>query len=93
MSASTHAMDIRVPMGTMFSLLGFVLAGYGVISYGSERYSRSLGINVNLWWGLVILAFGLIMLLLSYRASRGNTPPAPAEPIRLDPTLPLTPAV
>jgi len=29
---------------------------------------RSLGINVNLWWGLVMLLFGIIMLVLSRRA-------------------------
>jgi len=35
-------------------------------------YEKSLGINVNLWWGLVLLAFGLVMLWLAFRAHRGG---------------------
>jgi len=60
-------LDIRIPMGLMFTILGAMVTGYGVFS---ERaiYQRSLGINVNLWWGLVLLAFGLVFLWLGRRA-------------------------
>jgi hypothetical protein len=60
------SLDLRIPMGLMFSILGLVLVGYGLVS-DKAIYARSLGINVNLWWGLVMLAFGLAMLALSAR--------------------------
>lgn len=64
-------LDIRTPIGAMFSLLGAVLAGYGVIS-DKAIYAKSLGVNVNLWWGLVMLAFGIVMLMMAKRAN-GNS--------------------
>ena len=54
-------LDLRVPIGLMFSAFGVMLAGFGLVS-DDAIYARSLGINVNLWWGLVLLAFGLVML-------------------------------
>jgi len=54
--------DIRLPVGLLFVLLGALLVCFGLAS-GKEIYQRCLGINVNLWWGLVQLAFGLVMLL------------------------------
>jgi hypothetical protein len=36
----------------------------------AELYRHSLGLNVNLWWGLVLLAFGVVMLLLG-RSGKG----------------------
>lgn len=62
-------LDVRVPIGGMFSLFGIILVVYGLVS-GEEIYQRSLGINVNLWWGIVLLLFGLAMLGLAYRAYR-----------------------
>jgi hypothetical protein len=60
-------LDLRLPIGMMFSIFGVLLAGYGLVSDGAI-YARSLGINVNLWWGLVLLAFGLVMLGFALRA-------------------------
>ncbi len=59
-------LDIRLPIGLMFSILGAVLAVYGVIA-DPTVYARSLGINVNLIWGLVLLAFGVLLLFMSRR--------------------------
>jgi hypothetical protein len=56
-------LDIRLPIGTMFLVLGGLLTVYGVIA-DKAIYERSLGINVNLWWGLSLLAFGVIMFWL-----------------------------
>jgi hypothetical protein len=66
--------DIRTPLGVMFAILGFLIAGYGLASDPSE-YQRSLGINVNLWWGVTLLVFGAVLLLLAWRACRapGNS--------------------
>ncbi|MDB5294511.1 MAG: hypothetical protein JWO31_494 [Phycisphaerales bacterium] len=71
---TTKPLDIRVPMGTMFTLYGVILAGYGLLSNGSPAYARSLGINVNLWWGSAILLFGVALLALSWHANRRHAP-------------------
>jgi hypothetical protein len=62
--------DIRLPIGMMFSVFGVLVGGYGAATRGSEMYTRhSLGINVNFWWGMVMLMFGAGMLLLARRRS------------------------
>ena len=60
--------DLRIPVGLMFTVFGLILSGVGLFG-GADLYRKSLGINMNLWWGLVLLAFGLAMLLLAFRAS------------------------
>ncbi|HET9384038.1 MAG TPA: hypothetical protein VFO67_02745 [Gemmatimonadales bacterium] len=69
------ALDLRIPIGGMFTIFGVVLIVWGLVS-DEAIYARSLGINVNLWWGLVLLVFGLLMLWLAYRAvaSKPKTP-------------------
>jgi len=62
-------LDVRFPIGGMFAIFGVILTVYGLAS-DPAIYARSLGINVNLWWGLVLLAFGLVMLGLAYRSYR-----------------------
>jgi len=58
--------DIRIPIGALFSALGLLLSVYGAITRGSPIYAlHSLGLNVNLWWGLVMLLFGVGMLSLT----------------------------
>ena len=59
-----EGLDIRAPIGGLFTLLGLMLAGYGLV--GSERAAS--GTNVNLWWGVVMVVFGLVMLFLSRRS-------------------------
>ncbi len=59
----------------MFAIFGAMLVVYGLIS-DPAIYARSLGINVNLWWGVVLLAFGVVMLGLVRRA-RSSPPPSP----------------
>jgi hypothetical protein len=59
-----EGLDIRAPIGGLFTLLGLMLAGYGLV--GSERAAS--GTNVNLWWGAVMVVFGLLMLFLARRS-------------------------
>jgi hypothetical protein len=60
--------DLRLPIGLMFAVFGVLLGGYGAATRGADMYTlHSLGINVNLWWGLVMLAFGAVMLILARR--------------------------
>ena len=61
-------LDIRIPIGSLFVLLGALLAGYGLLS-SPAIYQRSLGIDINLWWGVALLVFGFAMLALAWRAA------------------------
>jgi ABC-type Fe3+-siderophore transport system permease subunit len=67
-------LDLRLPIGLMFTIVGALLTVFGLMS-DDAIYARSLGINVNLWWGLVLLAFGVVMLAFAIRASRRLPPP------------------
>lgn len=60
-------LDIRWPIGLLFLAIGALVAAYGFFS-SDQEHLRSLGINLNLWWGLVMLAFGLWMTLGAYRS-------------------------
>ncbi len=62
-------LDIRLPIGLLFAVLGALLAGFGLAS-DPAIYRRSLDINVNLWWGLVLLVFGIVMVWASRRKAR-----------------------
>jgi len=64
-------LDLRLPIGLMFTIIGALLVLFGLVS-DEAIYERSLGINVNLWWGLVLLAFGLVMLWLVVRSRRAS---------------------
>ena len=67
MSGST-ALDVRWPIGGLFTALGFLLAGYGLGTMGNlAHYARSMSVNINLWWGLTMLLFGLVVLLAAWR--------------------------
>jgi protein-S-isoprenylcysteine O-methyltransferase Ste14 len=60
-------LDIRLPIGMLFTLLGILLTVFGFLTSPS-LYAQSLGINVNLGWGIVLFFFGLLMLYLAARA-------------------------
>ena len=62
-------LDVRLPVGLMFVIMGALLAGYGW--FGDHAiYARSLGINVNAIWGTVLFAAGAISLALMARPGR-----------------------
>lgn len=75
--------DIRIPIGILFSIFGIMLTAFGVLGDRSI-YAKSLNININFWWGIVMMLFGLLMLGLAYycRAGiskeQGNEPSAKA---------------
>jgi hypothetical protein len=88
--SSESALDIRLPIGGLFTVIGVMVAGYGLATVRDHAlYARSLQVNVNLWWGMVMLAFGLGLLLsatfyggrLSAR-SAGQTPEGRAAEAR-----------
>jgi len=65
-------LDIRMPIGLMFSLVGVLLLGYGLISPKEIYDAHSLGININLIWGGVLVVFGALMLAGALRARKAN---------------------
>ena len=66
--------DLRLPIGILFTFYGVLLGGYGLVG-NKEQYARSLGINVNLVWGLVMLVFGVLMLVFALRGKKKSGPP------------------
>ncbi len=62
--------DVRTPIGLLFLLIGALVAGYGVAAQPVRD-----GINIDLVWGLVMAAFGALMLVLALLARRGELPP------------------
>lgn len=71
--------DVRVAVGTFFATIGALLAFFGGLS-AHPPTGRSLGINVDLWWGLVLWVFGTLLLWLAWMArhhmrSRPRHPP------------------
>jgi hypothetical protein len=63
--------DIRYPIGFMFSILGLLLTVFGLFtSSDAVLYGRSLGVNVNLWSGLLMVVFGAFMLIMAFRGKK-----------------------
>jgi uncharacterized membrane protein len=67
--------DIRIPIGGLFMSIGVILLIYGLATFGQEMYARSLHMNINVWWGGVMLVFGLLMLHYGRRAMQRSAPP------------------
>ena len=64
-------MDIRIPIGLLFAILGFILFAFGLYSMNdAELYTCSLGRNVNLWTGFTMMLFGGVMLYFSLRKKK-----------------------
>jgi hypothetical protein len=64
-------LDVRLPIGGLFMVLGLLIGGYGMATAGdAAHYAKSFSVNVNLWWGLVMLIFGLTLLAGAIRGHR-----------------------
>ena len=73
-------LDIRLPLGLLFLVTGGMMTVYGLFTHGSAIYQKSLGIDINLVWGLVLSLFGVAMLLLAYRERRRTASAPPVTP-------------
>jgi hypothetical protein len=60
-------LDVRIPLGLLFLLLGLILVGYGLTSDPAIYVQHSLGRNVNLFWGTIFAIFGTVVLIISRR--------------------------
>ena len=79
-------LDIRIPLGLLFLITGGIMTVWGLVTRGSELYARSLGTNLNLWWGGVMFLFGLVMFLVGRRVKWQDDPVTPRPWERGDPT-------
>lgn len=62
-------LDIRLPMGLLFTLIGALLLLYGITR---AAVSTTVGLNVNAAWGTLLMVFGISMLLLARRAAQAH---------------------
>ena len=67
-------LDLRIPMGLLFTIVGVIMSVYGFFTRGSAIYARSAGMNINLIWGVVMLIFGVSMYTLGRRSDRRPSP-------------------
>ena len=61
-------MDLRVPSGFFFTLLGVILLGMAI--FAPNERAQLTDANVNLYSGAAMLVFGVFLLLLAARARR-----------------------
>jgi len=58
-------LDLRIPSGWFFAIVGLILCGLGVFSGARAALTD---VNVNLYCGLVMLSFGALLLVLARRS-------------------------
>lgn len=68
-SGTSHALAIGFYIAAVILIFGTVLVLYGLLG-PSEQTQKSLGININLWWGLFMVAFGCVVLGASWASPR-----------------------
>ena len=77
--------DARTGIGMFFTLTGTILTAFGVATRDNPAaYAKSLGIDANLWWGLVVLGFGIVMMALGRRGQTKAEKPQLAAPAKSD---------
>ena len=60
--------DARIPMGMLFAMMGTILSAFGLATRATaDVYEKSLGVDVNLWWGLVLMVFGIGLIIFGRR--------------------------
>jgi multisubunit Na+/H+ antiporter MnhG subunit len=71
-------LDIRLPLGLIFLLIGGLMSVYGFFTRSSaDVYEKSMGINLNLTWGAIMFVFGLIMFVVGRRKKWQDDPVNP----------------
>jgi hypothetical protein len=70
-------LDIRIPLGLIFAIIGGIMSVYGFVTRSSAIYERSMGVNLNLGWGLLMFAFGLLMFWVGRRQKWQDDPVNP----------------
>jgi len=70
-------LDIRIPLGLIFAIIGGIMSLYGFYTRSSALYERSMGVNLNLGWGLLMFVFGLVMFWVGRRQKWQDDPVDP----------------
>jgi multisubunit Na+/H+ antiporter MnhG subunit len=71
-------LDIRIPLGLIFLLIGGLMTIYGFVTRNAtDIYQKSMGVNLNLTWGLIMFFFGLVMFYLGRRQKWQDDPVNP----------------
>jgi len=70
-------LDIRIPLGLIFLIIGGMMSLYGLFTRASAIYEKSLGVNLNLGWGILMFLFGLVMFLVGRRQRWQDDPVNP----------------
>ena len=71
-------LDIRVPLGLIFLIIGGIMAVFGLVTHGDATlYERSLGVDLNLTWGGIMALFGAIMFYVGRRQKWQDDPVNP----------------
>ncbi|HEY2038990.1 MAG TPA: hypothetical protein VGG95_04960 [Edaphobacter sp.] len=70
-------LDIRIPLGLIFLIVGGIMTVFGFVTRHSAIYGRSLDVNLNLGWGLILFLFGLVMYLVGRRQKWQDDPVNP----------------
>jgi hypothetical protein len=65
-------LDIRIPIGLMFGIIGAVMLVYGLFTGSDPMYQRSLGMNINITWGAFLAVFGAVMLFFARKAAKAQ---------------------
>ena len=68
-SGGGHALAIGFYVAALVLIIGTALVLYGLLGPSEQEY-KSLGININLWWGLFMVVFGFVVLGMSYASPR-----------------------
>ena len=70
-------LDIRIPLGLIFLIIGGIMSLYGLLTRHSAIYEKSLDVNLNLTWGLIMFLFGLVMFSIGRRQKWQDDPVTP----------------
>ena len=71
-------LDIRIPLGLVFLIIGGIMAVFGIFTHGDTAlYEKSLGVDINLLWGGIMFAFGAIMFFFGRRQKWQDDPVSP----------------
>jgi hypothetical protein len=70
-------LDIRIPLGLIFQIIGGIMGIYGLATNHSAIYEKSLEVNLNLLWGTLMFLFGAIMFFIGRRQKWQDDPVTP----------------
>ena len=71
-------LDIRIPLGLLFLITGGIMGLYGFFTRGNQAlYERSMGINLNLFWGLILFLLGVVTYFVGRRQKWQDDPVTP----------------